>query len=492
MQEQSEETRLAMKDAALSSTYYMGKVILGFIDMTVDTHKPMCDFMDTSKRGYKNRKLGLAPRDHLKTSCWTIADCVRRVAADPNIRILLGNETATNASHMLRRIEAVFERNNIFQWLFPDLIQDFNKAKKWSETEMLVPRSQDHPESTIEVIGVGGAVVSRHFNLIKLDDLVGKEASESEEVMRKTISWYQYCESLLVHPDDEIHLYGTRWGYHDVYSWAEENEPYLDKFFRNAEDNNYPNGCLWPERFNLEVLERIKKKMGTFKYSCQYLNNPYDPEGMSFKASDLRYYKLEDGECKPELGGSLPLAKMRKFMRVDPAISEKDHAARTAIVVDAVDSLNRKFLLEVFAERCNPKKMFDVIFDLYRKWDCESCGVENVAYQKAIQYFLADECTRRGQYINIRELKPDGQKKPVRIRALQPYFERGEVHILREQDDFKQEYLGYPVAKTVDILDAFAYGPTVWEIAEDDNSYDDTDQWIERSGHDGRSLITGY
>ena len=94
----------------------MGKAIVGFKDMTPALHRQMGEWISDGEP----RKMGLVPRDHLKTSIWTIADSIRRIACDQNIRILLGNETATNAQHFLRRIEVVFERNALFQWLFPE------------------------------------------------------------------------------------------------------------------------------------------------------------------------------------------------------------------------------------------------------------------------------------------------------------------------------------------------------------------------------------
>lgn len=483
--DKQEFIRLETRAKALASNYFMAKAVLGFNDITEKCHGPFCEFMDSPS----TRKYGLAPRDHLKTTLWTITDCVRRVAGNPNIRILLGNETSTNASHMLRRIEAVWERNETFHWLFPEIIPDFTKHRKWSETEMLVPRNEDYPESTIEVIGVGGAVVSRHYNVIKLDDLVGKEASESDEVMRKTIDWYQYCESLLNDPREEIHVYGTRWSYRDLYYWIDEHESeHVDKFHRSAIT---PEGeALWPERFGHEQLERIKAKLGAYKFSCQYLNAPYDPEGGSFKPEWLNYFKFDEGEVKPELGSGFPIGRMRRFMRVDPAISQSDRAARTAIVVDGVDELNRKFLLETWAKRCEPSEMFNAIFDLHRRWQCEATYIEAVAYQRCIKPFLIQECERRKVWINVQEVKPDTRKtKEARIRGLQPYFRSGEIFIQRSQEDFVQEYLSFPLGQTVDILDAFAYGPYVWSMPELEDEYYSDDEWHEDTGY---SSVTGY
>jgi predicted phage terminase large subunit-like protein len=482
----SEEVRFNAREAAKRSNYFMAKAVIGFNDLTPSCHGPLCEFMERPSI----RKYGLAPRDHLKTSIWTITDCVRLIACNPNIRILLGNETATNSSHMLRRIQAVFRNCETFRWLFPELIPaDFSKIK-WSETEMLIPRNEDYPESTIETIGVGGAVVSRHYNHIKLDDLVGKEASESDEVMRKTIDWYVYCESLLNHPEDHIDIYGTRWSYRDLYYWIDEHEPDVDAFHRSAIT---PSGeALWPERFPLEVLERLRAKQGHYKFSCQYLNAPFDPEGGSFKPEWLNYFRLEGGNAIPEIGNSVAISSMRRFMRVDPAFSQSDRAARTAIVVDGVDALGRKFLLHTWAKRCDPSEMFDEIFRAYRQFGCESCHVESVAAQKLIKPWLAQECDRRGQYINVQELKPDSRKsKEARIRGVQPYLRAGEIYIQRHQEDFVGEYLAFPLGQTVDIIDAWAYGPYVWGTPDfEDEAIDWDDEWHEQI--DDRSGVTGY
>ena len=480
--------RERLKESASRSTYVMAKAVLGFKDVTPGLHAKMAAWME----GPSRRKLGLVPRDHLKTSIWTIADTLRLMVNNPNIRILLANETATNASHFLRRIQAVFERNAIFRWLWPELIPDFSKRPKWSETEMCIPRSDDYPESTIEVIGVGGAVVSRHYTRIKLDDLVGKEASESSEVMRKTIDWYLYCESLLVEPTDEIDLYGTRWAYNDLYAWAEKNEEDLDIFYRSAYADGEP---IWPERFNASELERIRKKIGSFKFSCQYLNRPYDPEATSFDPSWLRFYALQGDQCVAEgMVEGPPVESMVRHMLVDPAISERSSAARSAIVVTGAAPDGRKFVLDIWADRCQPLRMFEQIFAFQDRWDCESVGVESVQYQRAIKPFLEAESQRRGRWINVRELKPDTRvKKEGRIRALQPYLERGELFFRREFRELLGEYESFPVGATVDLLDALAYGPFVWDLDEDNRELPEERQEYDRFRYEtGRSAVTGY
>lgn len=490
-----EETRQAIREKAKASTYVVAG-IMGFHDITPRLHLDMCNWID---RGAK-RKLGLVPRDHLKSSVWTIAHSLNLIIRNPNVRILIGNETATNASHFLRRIMAVFERNALFQWLFPELIPDWSKKiGKWSENEMLIPRSEDYTESTIETIGVGGAVVSRHYNYIKLDDLVGKEASESADIMQKTIDWYQYCESLLNSPTETIDLFGTRWAHNDVYSWAEEHETGLDKFFRSIyDDQGEP---IWPERFPTEEVERIRKKYGPFKFSCQYLNQPFDPEAGSFVEGWLRYWKWGgvgrrgvDRTVIPEGGSPINVIDLNRFMRVDPAISEKPGAARSAIVVDGVHKDDRKFLLETWAKRCHPFEMINKIFELQEQYDCLSIGIEGVAYQRILKPIIEAEAERRGTWLNIVEFRPDKREsKNNRIRGMQPECERGNIWVNRDMADFLEEYQQFPLGATVDVIDAWAYGPHQWSMPMSSTSEEEEYNEFERSNdHRAVSVVTGY
>ena len=487
--EKDEHFRLMVRNACLKSTYAMAKMVIGFKDLTVQTHSPMATWIDYPS----TRKRGLAPRDHLKTSVWTVANCVKRICNNPNIRILLANETATNASRFLRRIQSVWERNAVFRWAFPELVPDFSSRRlKWNETEMMVPRTEDYPEGTIDIIGVGGAVVSRHYDLIKLDDIVGREASQSDDVMRKAIEWYQLCESLLDHPvHSEIQLYGTRWGFNDVYRWSDENEE-TDKFTKPIEDEDGP---MWPERFTPEAIDKLRRKYGSFLFSCQYMNDPRDPDATNFNPEHLRFYEQHGPICKPVVGPESDWRHMRRFLRVDPALSEDDKACDTAIIVDGVDKENRKWLLDTWAGHVNPTAMFDEIFRLAEFWDVESIGIEDVLFQKVLKHFFDQESERRGVYINVVGLSPGNKKsKKARIRGVQPYFERGEIHVKRTQKLFIKQYEEFPTGTELDLLDAFSYGPDMWELPELDGDEGDLERHesFRSMLFEGRNEATGY
>lgn len=483
--------REELRARAKASSYFLAKAVLGFGDLTPRTHKPMCEWMDASPR----RALALAPRSTFKSTILTMTDTIRRIINDPNIRILIVSGSLENAQKMLRLIQEVFERNTLFQTLFPEVIPDFTKTKRWNTQEMLVPRTATWPEATVEIIGVGGMVTSRHYDVIKNDDLIGEQQAESPTEIQRAINFYRGQESLLVNVREGlIHTVGTRWAFQDPYGWMIDHEPGLATYIKSAEDR-WPDGALYfPERLPQEELDRIKQKQGMYRYSALYLNHPTDPEANSFQRAWLKWHLVEADQVLPESGAPVPVASLRRFLRVDPAISERSNAARTAIVVDGMAPDETVYLLETWQKRCQPAEMFDAIFALADRWDLMDVYVEAVAYQRAIKPFLEAEAARRNRYLRVHELRPDTRKsKEARIRATQPYLERRQVSVSRAHVDFLREYEQFPFGDTVDVLDAWAYGPFVWEPPlEGESADEDPAGDLARAQYQGRSGVTGY
>ena len=131
----SEILRETLRVRALQSTYLFGKAVLGFRDLTPDLHGEMARWIQRPSPnrvgGMGDRKLGLVPRDHLKTSIWTIADKLRRVTADPNLRVLILNEVEQNPINWVLKMERVVMENPLYRWLYPQVIPDPAQVR-WS------------------------------------------------------------------------------------------------------------------------------------------------------------------------------------------------------------------------------------------------------------------------------------------------------------------------------------------------------------------------
>ena len=172
---------------------------------------------------------------------------------------------------------------------------------------------------------------------------------------------------------------------------------------------------LFPKKLGWETLAGNKRQQGAYHFSAQYMLDPIPTENQVFKPPFKTYEETD-----------LRGVDLKKFITVDPAISEEKTADYSAMICVGVDRNNDWYILDIFRERVLPKQLIDQVFFWNEKWKPISVGIETVAFQKALQYFLYDEMKKRNRTVPIMELKSD-RAKDVRIRGLQPRYEMGSV-----------------------------------------------------------------
>jgi hypothetical protein len=407
------------------------------------------------------------PRGHFKTTITSVGDTIRRVAKNPNERILLTNESAENAEYMLREIKGHLTDNRVLQGLFPEIIpQDFNRTI-WTRSSVLLPRPGNFREPTIDTAGVTSKIVSRHYTLIKNDDLVSDEAMFSPTVMKKTVQFVNRLVSLLVNAlTDEIQVIGTRWAYHDVYSHIITKFLNYDVFVRKAivmgKDGPEP---FFPERYSMEEFQNIIEN-DPDQWATQYANDPRDTSVAELRANWLQYFSIGldrklwflDDEGKRH---ERHLDDLRFYMHVDPSLGEKPSSDYTGIVVVAIDPWFNIFVIEAWHGRVDPLETTNKILELYEFYKPLMCTIEANAYQKALVLYTRQEARRRRMYVRIEPyMAPSNKRKPARILgALQPHFSTGQVWVRKGLVQFVSEYLSFGRNEHEHLLDAMAQGP---------------------------------
>jgi len=270
------------------------------------------------------------------------------------------------------------------------------------------------------------------------------------------------CQPLL-EKNGEMIIIGTRWREDDLYGWLMDKENGVlqdfDIFFRTAiTDELWDEGkkefvkgtVLWSEKYNLKDLSEIKRKMGPYAFSSQYLNNPISQADADFKKIWFKYYETAD----------IKGMDMNRYTFVDPAISMDTQADYSAIVTIGVDQYSNIYILDIVREHLKPDELINEIFRTYEIWHPLSIGVEQVGFQKTLRYTLKKEEEIRKRFLNIVELRPDGRNKEQRIRGLQPQYASGKV--LHNRDlmyniYLEDELLRFPRGKHDDMIDALAY-----------------------------------
>lgn len=257
-----------LRETYLGSFYAFVKGCLGKDKLTDTFHRPFCDVIVNPPAP---KQLVLIPRGFYKTTICSVAYPIWLLCRDPNTTILIASATVTLGQHVLREIKAVFERNAVFRSVFRDRVpEDFTKTK-WTETELVIPRTLDGKEPSMQVVGVGGTIVGQHFRVAIFDDLINEKHEASPDEMQKVIDWHEYAMSLLVEPTRDRELVvGTRWAFSDLYSHLVERGQFA-LYQRAAIEDGV---ATFPEQFSLADLKEIETRQGPYKYSCTPVETP--------------------------------------------------------------------------------------------------------------------------------------------------------------------------------------------------------------------------
>lgn len=497
-----EEIREQLRWKCRKSLYFLSKAVLRNRDLTLGFHLRVCRFAQNPEL---KRRLGEEPRGHLKTTIYTRSKPIWRLIQEPdpprfwgpNERILLTMSSDSVASIQIQAIEKEFEGNTLFKWLFPELIpQDFQKTI-WNTSEMRIGGTS-LSEPNISTIGVGTKVTGRHFTGIIEDDLVDETIADSELEIQRRVNWHQYAFPLLEEPSrDWMDTVGNRWGKRDINGWIKEHEPDCRVMTDAAiTKDGVP---LWPERFSLEALAKIRIKLGAYKFACQYMNDPKDAEGSAFHSGWLRYYEiLPDGNFVLDSGELVKRETLWVYMTVDPAQTPGNRSDRTAIVTTGIDPKGRIFILDAVAVRKDPHEALTDVYDQYNKHKPSQLGVEAIAFQRLLVGALERMARARGQWLPVRPIKgsvASGAKEARINQVVGETFASGRAFLRREMIDFIDEYSWFPDPTTTrDLLDAYALSDLMWVFAGRSfkKDPDDANMWLRAARMAGMSSVTGY
>lgn len=465
-----------MRRLGRTDLYFFAKVILGFAELSPRLHLDMCEFLTSPTL----RKLLLIPRGHFKSTLATIAYPVWRIVNNPNIRILIVSASQKNAEDFLGYVSNILigKKSEIFNQLYPEVLptQDWLKYNKWNSQEITVPRSAMYAVGTVEAIGVGGGAAGRHHDIIIKDDLINEKTARSELEMQSVIEWHKTSDALFDVPENGLDIIvGTRWGAADYYDYIKDVDLRYELFYRQCYDIDglygTPGEPIFPERFSKESLEELQRVMGEKQFGLQYLNDPRFSSFGSLDVADLKYYTLQPDDYVELSGGEkVDLRQCNVYMLVDPARTKDKKGCKSAVVVLAVDWKGRIIVLEAWKAHANPDELTKVLFALNDRWHPKKCVIEGVGYQTAL-ITLIDKVGQidRKRFCPTEAIYPRGGdghtvEKGSRIEGMGQYARKGQVYIQSTMKDFITEWVNFGLKKDVDLLDAFAYGPRVWQL----------------------------
>lgn len=410
--------------------------------------------------------MDLAPRGHGKSTIGDVDFCITKVLRNPDIRIMIGSKTQTQASAFLKEIRTHFEQN-------VNLIRIFGDWKKsrdnvWNDKEFTVNRrTAIKKEATVSALGASGAVVSKHFDIIIGDDLVGFENARTEAQRKVLKEWFYSSLYPTLEPDGEIHILGTRYSPMDLYEDLIKSKNYKINVQQAITVKDGQEYSLWESKFSLEKLRSIREEAGLIIFNMQYQNNTELAKGKIFKYKYFKHfeeydidYDLNRVRVKVLDSQGVPYwIPVRIYMGADLAISEDETSNNDYFVltVIGVDKNKNVYVLDYLKERLTFNAQLNAILDYGKnKFPMvERIGVETVQYQKS----LAQEIRRLSllPVVNIQTSK-DKVTRAMRRSAL---FENGKVWFRIGMDDLEECLLLFPEVDHDDLFDGLDFALTV-------------------------------
>ncbi len=457
-----------LKKQSLESFYFFAKGILGFDWLQPHIHLPICQILEDYEK--QTRVRIVLPRSWLKSTLCTIAYPIWRACKNPNIRVLIVQNTVTNSKKKLSVIRAKFETCGLFRLVFQDLMPGVNEI--WSTEALSVPHTASNAEATFEVAGTRTKLTSRHYDLIIEDDTVAPDLDDmssgvvlpAKEDIEQAIGFHLNTLPLLVDVmTSQILMVGTRWFERDLISWSQEHEKHYTHYQRAVKETSgiadEEGTCTYPERFPQEALNQLKI-MGDYLYNCLYMNNPTALEGMVFKNEWFRHYDTAPRDII--VYTTIDLASPPEECKGDPDFN-------VVMTVGKDLSSGRLYVLDYFRERCTPSVLIQALFTHVRMYGPVKVGIESVAYQRAMITWVKERMRKDNLYFMVEPITHGKKSKLTRIKGLEPFYKAGMVfhrksHRILESELLQVSHDRGIIAANDDVMDALSSQIPMWAI----------------------------
>lgn len=368
-----EEQRVIMAELGRKDLYFFIIYILGRKDMA--EHNWYFDRIREVQKEPDGR-LDLWARGFCKTSIITHGMSIWDIMRNPETTIGIVSWSRRAAIDIVKAIKTELESNELLKELYPDVLYDNPEVQspRWSdERGLIVKRTSNKREATIEGTGLDTQLTGRHFDILVYDDIVSVNNVTSNEVIQNTTNALLTSFNL-VSRDGKKRFIGTRYHTVDTYDYLIKNKIVKPRIYPATIDGT-PDGepC---EIITKEQLEEKRHEMTPFIFSAQMLLNPVSDDERRFNPQLFQYYDK----------ASLDKLTKNVYITVDAATSKKKGSDYSALAVMAVDALDNVYLVDLVKDKLNLDERKKKLFELVLKYKPLVVGYERYALMADTDY----------------------------------------------------------------------------------------------------------
>ena len=517
------------------SLFWTAWYLCEFEKLSIVLHAGLWIWFKKGIEAGEKRFLCVVPRGHFKTSFFHIALVVYTLINDPNKRILIVMHNLDKAKEKGRKTRSVLSGRPM-QTYFPELIPPANqRARVWTTTEFSVTRTADNPEASVTLAGMASGLEAGHYDIIIVDDGVGRKATESAKMMETAVEFLKSISPLFEDESSILFVIGTMWpgGPGGFYEILLENKKFYriilgcycderwDAFLalvgiqppidneKYIEDNVLPANreLLWqpgqpifPERRTMLGIADDLDFMKHFIFSHQMLNVLLDEGSRKFRREDFINYTLQFGREKNPLAVYIdsvayPWSRGVVTVAMDPTggmNKDSDWCGITACWW--LPPMKMACLLDWYhVQGPDPMEQINQFMAMGKKWNADFLIPESGSMQVWVKAWLDQEMRRRNQWFRVRPFNPVGARKGKKILdAFHPYVASGQFHVLQPEHDPVVEHLinlnispdGTVLGDSPALADTFPMHIMMWHATDEDKSLDRDRVWDEVEDRD--------
>jgi hypothetical protein len=405
----------------------------------------------------------------------------KRIAFGISRNILAIAISEAMAIHTIRWLKKQVEQNQYWTSTF-----ELQRGTKWTDEWIEI---QHGPMGfTINILAKGMTSGLRGLNLddyrpdfIFCDDISNEETVGTPEQRTKNRELFFGALVPSLAPKSEapmrkLVLAQTSLHKEDIISLAHKDPAFRTVCYpKLVEKSDGVQESAWESRFPLaQVLQEKeeytkRKQLHTWlkEYGCKIVSRETAP----LDSLQLQYWK------------ALP-TNLLYFIGLDPAVSKKRQAHRTAAaVVGLQPQTGDIYLLTHFAQVGKmPDEMWNWLVQQYRQYRPRKIGAETIGFQKFLKWYFETKMLETRTFFAVEEVE-DRRSKPDRIiQAFSGLASQGKLWVNENHTDFVQGYTEWTEDVDWDLGDAVAQAITLanpWLAMADGSVLNDEDYPME-------------
>jgi predicted phage terminase large subunit-like protein len=405
---------------------------------TAAIHQKIAEQLERVERGEIDRLMLLVPPRHGKSELASRRFPAYYLGRHPHRQFISASASGALAEDFGRDVRNIIDSPE-YAVLFKTRLAEDSKAKgRWNTSE----------GGSYYAIGVNAHVMGRGAHVFMIDDPFGTMADARSETERKNVfDWYTGTVYNRLEENGAIVLINHRMHEEDLTGMLRAQQAAGGDKWEVVElkPDMEAGTALWPEKYPIAALERIRQNITAQDWSALYLQNPTPDEGAYFKADWLKpYEKVPARETLTVYGGS------------DYAVTDNG-GDYTVHVVVGLDPDDRMYLLDVWRGQKQGDVWIDALCDLVREWKPMGWAEETGQIKSAIGPFLTRRMNERKAYVAREQFSTRQGNKAVRAQSIRGRMALNGLYVPTNAPwyaEMRSELLSFPSGRHDDQVDA--------------------------------------